>query len=216
MAVWHRWILHRGVRVGGRALTALPMALLITGLALAQTSPETPVEARSPMATMAGEWVEAPDFTLPKLGQTDASEAVRLSDYRGQYVLLDFWASWCGPCRQSFPVFDAMRERLQARLGPDRFEILAVNVDVTAAEALTFLEQYPVRFPILREETGATQQAYQLIAMPSSFLIDPQGRLLMAHHGFSPGFAAGLEDWILTQSGIVVGSEPAGGGALTP
>lgn len=138
----------------------------------------------------------APDFELPELTAgvpLEEAEKVRLSDYRGRVVLLDFWASWCGPCRASFPAYDAMRQRLQEKLGEHQFEILAVNVDITREEAEAFLQAHPVRFPILRETTGTTQQNYQLIAMPTAFLINAQGEIVLAHHGFSPGFAEQLE-----------------------
>jgi cytochrome c biogenesis protein CcmG/thiol:disulfide interchange protein DsbE len=127
----------------------------------------------------------APDFTLPDI---HTGEMVKLSDYRGKLVLVDFWASWCGPCRASFPAYSKMRKELHAKLGEDAFEILAINVDVTAKDGRAFLESTPVEFPVLREDSGATQQNYQLIAMPTSFLIDPNGKILIAHQGFSQGY----------------------------
>lgn len=133
----------------------------------------------------------AADFDLPLL---QSEQRLKLSDFRGKVVLLDFWASWCGPCRASFPAYDALRKALQDKFGDDKFEILAVNVDITKEEAIAFLQQSPVSFPILDEDTGGrTQQHYQLIAMPTSFLIDQEGVIRIQHSGFSSAYSELIE-----------------------
>lgn len=129
----------------------------------------------------------APDFSLPEL---QSQTQYRLSDFRGTVVLVDFWASWCGPCRASFPAYDEIRSKLQKKYGSSSFEILAINVDLEKQEALRFLEVQNVSFPILDENTGGeTQHKYQLLAMPTAFLVDSHGRIVMQHSGFNSAYA---------------------------
>ena len=133
----------------------------------------------------------AADFSLPNLL---TGETVSLSDYNGSVVLVDFWASWCGPCRASFPAYESLRNRLQQKYGKDSFEVLAINVDMEKHEALTFLEQQKVSFPILDENTGGeTQHKYQILAMPTAFLVGPYGKIIFQHAGFNSGYAAHIE-----------------------
>lgn len=129
----------------------------------------------------------APGFTLPLL---NGGKPVSLSDYRGRYVLVDFWASWCAPCRESLPEYDAIRSEIRKAYGENAFEILAINVDVTAEEGRAFIEQIRPSYPVLRENSGATQRAYQLIGMPTAFLIDKEGNIAFYYDGFSAKHAA--------------------------
>lgn len=134
----------------------------------------------------------AADFTLPHLS---TKTQYTLSDYRGSVVLVDFWASWCGPCRASFPAYEKIRQKLQATYGETSFEILAINVDMEKDEAFAFLKTQPVSFPILEENTGGkTQHDYQILAMPTAFLIDPEGRIRMQHSGFNSAYAELIVD----------------------
>ncbi len=135
----------------------------------------------------------APNFALPSIYN---DEVRQLEDYRGQLVLIDFWASWCGPCQTSLPAYDNLRKHLQSNYGEDAFEVLAINVDVTKEEGLQFLNKYPVSVPVLRESTGTTQQKYQLVGLPASFLIDQQGHVIIAHQGYSPAYLKYLQDEI--------------------
>lgn len=144
---------------------------------------------------------QAPDFTLPRLDAPDTS--VSLSDYRGYYVLVDFWAAWCPPCRESLPAYQQLRQRLHARFGPQSFEVLAINVDLHANEGRAFIEPLALDYPLLREDTGATQRAFNLMAMPTVFLISPQGHMDFYYTGFSDIHAEKLEQALikrLTQS----------------
>lgn len=124
----------------------------------------------------------APDFTLERL---TGKGQVSLSDFRGRYVLVDFWASWCSPCRESLPAYDELRTDIQKTFGERAFEVLAINVDITAEEGRIFIQQIQPAYPVLRENTGATQRNYQLIGMPTAFLVDPGGNIAFYYQGFS-------------------------------
>ena len=139
----------------------------------------------------ADEGDRAADFSLPNLL---SQEIVSLSDFQGSVVLVDFWASWCGPCRASFPAYEQLRNRLQEKYGENSFEVLAINVDMEKQEALSFLKKQKVSFPILNENTGGdTQHKYQILAMPTAFLVDQAGQIVFQHSGFNSGYAAHIE-----------------------
>jgi len=103
-----------------------------------------------------------------------------LESLRGKVVYLDFWASWCGPCRVSFPQL----EQLRHELGPDGFEVLAINVDEEEADARQFLADVPVSYPVVRDGEGITPQTYGILGMPTGYLIDRQGVVREIHQGF--------------------------------
>ena len=126
----------------------------------------------------------APDFERPTL---QGGPPVSLEDYRGKVVLVDFWASWCGPCRQSMPFLNSLRERYN----PTGFEVLAVNVDTEVDEALRFLKRYPVSYPVL-SDSGALPELYGLEVMPTSYLIDREGVVRHIHYGFRKGDEADI------------------------
>lgn len=130
----------------------------------------------------------APDFTLPLL---EGVRQVSLHDYRDRYVLVDFWASWCPPCRESMAEYEAIRYEIKKAFGERAFEVLAINVDVTAEEGRAFLRKIkPLSYPVLRENSGATQRAYKLTGMPTAFLINPEGKIEFYYDGFSANHAA--------------------------
>ncbi|MBY6185340.1 TlpA family protein disulfide reductase [Marinobacter hydrocarbonoclasticus] len=117
----------------------------------------------------------APDFALTLGGQNTTLNA--LSQER--VVYLDFWASWCGPCRYSFPFMN----QLQSELGPKGLTIIAVNVDVDPDDAKPFLQKYPADFAIHYDPEGTVAEAYQVPGMPTSYLIK-NGEILTHHIGF--------------------------------
>jgi thiol-disulfide isomerase/thioredoxin len=130
---------------------------------------------------------QAPVLELPRL---DNGETVRLSDLKGQVVYVDFWASWCGPCRQSLPLYEAMQNRLPA----DRFQILAVNLDENNRDAEKFLERHPVSYQVLLDPDAVSARAWSVPAMPSSFLVDSNGRLANTYFGFEPSHIGAIEN----------------------
>ena len=119
----------------------------------------------------------APDFSLPDIY---SGESKTLEQYRGKVVYLDFWASWCGPCRQSLPLLNELRNEL----GSEHFEVIAINLDQNPEDGKRFLQKYPVNYPVLTDTTGSTPQKYQLSGMPTSYLIDQKGNIQGAHQGF--------------------------------
>ena len=118
----------------------------------------------------------APAFALP-----DASgKTLSLASLRGRVVYVDFWASWCTPCRRSFPWMNVM----QARYGQEGLSIVGVNVDKRRADADRFLGDVPATFEVVFDAAGATPAAYGVKAMPSSYLVDRRGNVVAAGEGF--------------------------------
>ncbi len=133
----------------------------------------------------------APDFErMPLKG----GQPVNLSDYLGQVIYLDFWASWCGPCRQSMPLMNEMYQDLSGQ----GFLVLAVNLDAYIDKALKFLKQYPVSYPVVRDIGGVLPEIYGLQGMPTAYLIDRKGIVRYVHHGFRRGDAPDIREAVET------------------
>jgi len=126
----------------------------------------------------------APDFDL-----AGSLAAVKLSDYKGKTVYLDFWASWCGPCKQSFPWMNEM----QSRYGAKGFRVVGVNVDQKTDDAKAFLKDTPASFDVAFDQTGKTPKTYAIKGMPTSVLIGADGKVISVHSGFKPEQRAELE-----------------------
>jgi len=122
----------------------------------------------------------APDFTL----QSRSGENLKLSEFRGEVVMINFWASWCGPCRQEMPLLD----ELYRRYHPMGFTILGINVEQERENALRLLEEIPVSFPILFDSDNRVAERYALSAMPSTVMVDRDGNLRFVHLGYLPGY----------------------------
>jgi thiol-disulfide isomerase/thioredoxin len=109
-----------------------------------------------------------------------ATDPLDLAAFRGQVVYLDFWASWCAPCLESFPFLN----HLQQTLGPQGLTIVAVNLDRTRADAERFLQSHPAQFRVIYDPDGVLPQRFSVHGMPSSFLIDRTGSVRLRHEGF--------------------------------
>ena len=123
----------------------------------------------------------AADFTLASRDGGMTS----LVDHRGDVVMVNFWATWCGPCREEMPHLEALHQRYSS-LG---FTLLGVNVEENSQDALDWLaETMPVSFPILLDPENRVSELYDVVAMPSTVLIDRQGMVRHLHHGYQAGY----------------------------
>ena len=158
-------------------LPAALAALLIAPLLL---------PASATAAAVVGE--PAPALALP----TSGNVTLALSELRGKVVYVDFWASWCGPCKRSFPWMN----ELVRRYGKDGFAVVAVNVDRKRSDAERFLAQVPAQFTVVYDSAGVTPAAWAVKGMTSSFLIDRNGRVAAVTQGFRDDEKAGVEQHI--------------------
>ena len=127
---------------------------------------------------------KAPAFVLP-----GDNKNISLAKLKGKVVYLDFWASWCDPCRKSFPWMND----IQTRFDKNKFTVIAVNLDSSREDATKFLQKIPANFDIAYDPDGKVATKYNLKAMPSSYLIDKKGNLVLAHKGYREGDAAEIE-----------------------
>jgi thiol-disulfide isomerase/thioredoxin len=121
----------------------------------------------------------APKFQLASM----AGSTVNLDQYKGQVVMLNFWASWCGPCREEMPIL----EKLHAKYKPMGFAMIGVNVEPDSAEAAKWLKATPVTFPILFDTKSEVSKLYSVQSMPSTVIIDRKGNLRWLHRGYKAG-----------------------------
>lgn len=127
--------------------------------------------------------------SLSTIGNADTEFAVE--NHKGKIVYVDFWASWCIPCRASFPFMQEMSEKYGESL-----VIAAINVDESRADADQFLEEFTVNFDIVYDPKGALAESFDVKGMPTSYLFDRQGNLLGSHLGFRKNDIAKLEEAI--------------------
>jgi len=147
-----------------RAFSVFAMTLLVASLAWA--------------ATVSG---PAPNFTL----QSNAGGQVSLASLKGKVVMVNFWATWCVPCRQEMPHLEALYEKYNS-LG---FELLAVNVEKNNAEgARKWLQETPVTFPVLFDPENQVTKLYKVQTMPSTVIIGRDGTMRFMHNGYKPGY----------------------------
>ncbi len=136
----------------------------------------------------------APGFS----GQAvNTGQSIRLQDYAGKVVFLDFWASWCPPCVASLPAYNQMRRDI----GTDGFEVIAVNVDEHSEDGLAFLRRHPVDYPVLLDPAGDIGIPYQLRTLPRSFILDRSGRVVASYRSYSAGDEQMLKQEILRVMG---------------
>ncbi len=122
----------------------------------------------------------APDFAL----KSSTGENLRLSEYRGDVVMVNFWATWCGPCRQEMPLLDQLYSRYE-RVG---FTLLGVNIDDNSSKAMNMVQELGVSFPVLFDSRKEVSKLYQVDTMPATVLIDREGTVRYIHHGYKPGY----------------------------
>ncbi len=161
-------------RSAHRPRAAIAALLLCLWLAL----PALPAEAR-PAAPR-----RVPAFHLPTLTGTVSPDSLR-----GKVTLVDFWASWCGPCRRSFPWLSG----LYARHAAQGFTVLAINLDKSRDLADEFLAQFPAPFTVAFDPQGRTAESFGVSAMPMSYLVGRDGTILASHLGFDPRDTGPLE-----------------------
>lgn len=120
------------------------------------------------------------------LGEIGGDSAVYdTSQFRGKVVYMDFWASWCVPCAKSFPFMNQLNNKLKEK----GLQLIAVNLDENPDDAKAFLEKYPVDFTLAADRDGECARKFEVKAMPSSYLIDRDGKIRHAHLGFRPSEA---------------------------
>jgi len=151
-------------------------ALAATVLMLPVPAPAAPASA------------PAPDFSLPARAGGDVS----LASLRGQVVLVNFWATWCGPCRKEMPLLEQIYQRYKG-LG---FTLLAVNVEEDSGGADQWLRDTPVSFPVLFDRDNRVSKLYQVTAMPSTVIIDRKGQVRFIHYGYTPGTENEYQDQV--------------------
>jgi len=129
-----------------------------------------------------------PAFTLPARDGGNLS----LEELKGEVVMINFWATWCGPCRQEMPLL----EQIQARYEPLGFTIVGINVEPDSAAAQEWLAKVPVTFPILFDRKNEVAESFGVEGMPSSVFIDRAGNVRYVHRGYRPGDEAKYADMI--------------------
>ena len=148
--------------------------LLLTGLVLA-AGVQAAVTAQS----------AAPDFTL----KSAEGRNLRLQEQRGQVVLVNFWASWCGPCKQEMPHLNRLYDKYRA----SGFTLLAVNIDDDARHGAATATKWGLKFPVLLDPDKSVTKLYDMGAMPSTVLIDRDGRVRYLHRGYREGVEEAYE-----------------------
>jgi peroxiredoxin len=164
--------------------TFVKLSALIVGLGLSAVAPQA-----LPGASV-GPGSAAPAFQLPAA----AGSAVGLADLKGQVVLINFWASWCGPCRQEMPILEQMYRKYKTA----GFTLLGVNVEPKSGDAVGFLKSTPVSFPILFDTESKVSTLYEVSGMPSTVIVDRKGKVRYIHHGYKPGDESAYMDQIRT------------------
>lgn len=147
---------------------------------------------------------QAPDIFGRSLNE---DRKYRVSDFRGKVLIVDFWASWCGPCIVSMPELSALRARMIALGHGERFEILGVNLDDDPDRALAFLKQHPVSYPVIADLLGLGTREFAPRKLPSAYVISPTGRVNFIYYGYGKGYGSELEQRVLES----LAAKPGGG-----
>lgn len=131
---------------------------------------------------------EAPDFTL----KSHSGENIKLSEYRGQIVLINFWASWCGPCRQEMPELEKLYKKY-SKLG---VTIFGVNVEENINDAKNVVTNSKLSFPVLFDTENVVSQLYNVTGMPTTIIVDRDGNMRYLHRSYKPGDENQYRTWI--------------------
>ena len=161
------------------------MPKLLGAVVIATTLLAAPVVTGSAAGDAAA---PAAAFNLP----SRAGKPVALADLKGQVVLINFWATWCGPCRKEMPLL----EQIQKKYAPLGFTMLGVNVEEDTRLMEAFLKDVPVTFPILLDPANGVSKLYNVSAMPSTVIVDRKGNLRFIHQGYQPGDESKYQDMI--------------------
>ncbi|MEJ1962497.1 MAG: TlpA disulfide reductase family protein [Gammaproteobacteria bacterium] len=121
----------------------------------------------------------APDFVL----DSNTGKPVKLSGYKGQVVMINFWATWCGPCREEMPLLESIYKQYKNK----NFTLLSVNVEPDSKGATDWLKKTPVTFPVLFDVKSDVSNLYKVAVMPSSYFVDKKGNLRVIHRGYKSG-----------------------------
>jgi peroxiredoxin len=132
----------------------------------------------------------APDFTLKSLD----GKNLKLSEMAGNVVLINFWASWCGPCREEMPLLNALHNKYE----PLGFTVLGVNVEEDVKGAKGFLKNFPVDFPVLLDNTNRVSKQFKVVAMPTTVVVDRDGNMRYLHQGYKSGDEAKYRQMVKT------------------
>jgi thiol-disulfide isomerase/thioredoxin len=149
-------------------MRVIGLTMLLVGMLAAAPTADWPAAAAA---------ISVPDVTL----QAADGAAVRLSTFSGKVLLVDFWASWCVPCKTSFPALDT----IYREYAPKGLEVVAVNLDEQRKNADVFLAAHPHRMTVLFDPKGIAPEAFAVKGMPSSYLIDRSGAIRFTHMGYS-------------------------------
>lgn len=157
---------------------------LITRIVLLATLVLAPFAASAADAT----GKPAPDFTL----KSTSGKNVRLAEQRGDVVMINFWATWCGPCRQEMPLLEKLNQKYKD-LG---FVLLGINVESDTTQMAKYLKDVPVTFPILSDGANSVAKLYGVDGMPSTVIIDRNGVVRFVHRGYKPGYEQKYEQQV--------------------
>ncbi len=168
----------------------LATMMMIATLALAFSLPAVALTSR-------GE--QAPDFTLTTL---DGSQEISLSELAGKVVYIDFWASWCGPCRKALPEVQALWDEYQG----DNFQMIGVNLDRKIDAGLKYVQAKNVTFPSVFDDGGSVSTQYGVRSIPSTVIIGPDGKVAFSEVGFNPMHVPDIKKII---NGLLAGGSSA-------